>query len=169
MRLLTEMLRLEKWGSMPLQVQFLSSDSLKYLAGCPPLPPHMAHSVAPLEVHCSTFLWQHACIKLCPHSEEAAGILRQLPAPQFAAHQSLHSRSMPVAWQFTKDCALLWPRRCRRCAPTTLTSRRPVALTPTATVYREILRQMPWRTQRCLCRQVQIVLYQLDCRCHSRS
>lgn len=49
-RLLMEMLHLEKWRGLPLQVQFLSSSSLKYLAGCPPLPPHMEHTVAPLEV-----------------------------------------------------------------------------------------------------------------------
>ncbi len=45
-----EMLHLEKWQALPLKVQFLSSASLKYLAGCPPLPPHMDQTVAPLEV-----------------------------------------------------------------------------------------------------------------------
>lgn len=48
-RLLMEMLHLEKWKHMPLQVQFLSSASLKYLANCPRLPGGMQSVVASLE------------------------------------------------------------------------------------------------------------------------
>lgn len=45
-----EMLQLEKWRQMPLQVQFLSSPSLKHLANCPPRPLGLEPTVACLEV-----------------------------------------------------------------------------------------------------------------------
>lgn len=49
-RLLMEMLHLEKWRHMPLQLQFTSSASLKYLANCPAMPSGMEVGVASLEV-----------------------------------------------------------------------------------------------------------------------
>jgi hypothetical protein len=45
-----EMLHLEKWRHMPLQLQFTSSASLKYLANCPAMPSGMEVGVASLEV-----------------------------------------------------------------------------------------------------------------------
>mmetsp|Transcript_17807 Transcript_17807/g.53680 ORF Transcript_17807/g.53680 Transcript_17807/m.53680 type:complete len:552 (+) Transcript_17807:458-2113(+) len=47
-RLLMEMLRLEKWRDLPLQVHFLSSKSLVHLSGTPPLPINMTWTVGPL-------------------------------------------------------------------------------------------------------------------------
>jgi hypothetical protein len=61
-RLLMEMLHLEKWRHMPLQLQFTSSASLKYLANCPAMPSGMEVGVASLEV---TSLF--SCLCHCMH------------------------------------------------------------------------------------------------------
>jgi hypothetical protein len=47
--LLFTMLNCDKWSSMDLNVQFLSSKYIDYRKGCPGLPPHMGLSIAPVE------------------------------------------------------------------------------------------------------------------------
>ena len=47
--LLFTMLNCDKWSSMDLNVQFLSSKYIDYRKGCPGLPPHMGLSIAPVD------------------------------------------------------------------------------------------------------------------------
>lgn len=48
-RLLVEMLRVDKWNQIPLQVQFLSSKHLVHLCGTPPFPISMRHCVGSIQ------------------------------------------------------------------------------------------------------------------------
>lgn len=47
--LLFTMLNCDKWSSMDLNVQFLSSKYIDYRKGCPGLPPHMGLCIAPVD------------------------------------------------------------------------------------------------------------------------
>lgn len=47
--LMFTMLNCDKWSSMDLNVQFLSSKYIDYRKGCPGLPPHMGLSIAPVD------------------------------------------------------------------------------------------------------------------------
>lgn len=47
--LMFTMLNLDKWSSMDLNVQFLSSKYINFKKGCPELPPHMGLCIAPVD------------------------------------------------------------------------------------------------------------------------
>lgn len=49
-RIMSEMLTLEKWRDAPLTLHFFNSSYLAARAGCPPLPAHVRLDVAPMQV-----------------------------------------------------------------------------------------------------------------------